>query len=1043
MADAQGLSKLQIGLVTLISLAAGSAQSIATLSNESGMVSRESLQPEIGDEALQTANNFDNIDFPIQAIAGDISMNARGGWVWKEGQTHRVVLHHDVDVVLAQHRFIAESANMWIRKLSENTASGTTRYQIYAIFEKLRSADGTITMNAEQLPVRGVIEVDSPISMNLVARFDEPPRSKTLTADFVERTNELYAQRVLGAPMPEMEPEPNRPWLYAQDNQTQQNTVLPIESESAPQVVQEGEMPDQVAKSEGPIFEPSGIFSTSIGGRVVIDGASSGTGSIITADGGVVIQYMDPSSRQWIDFKSERVVIYTRGSEAVNEVSRLATGQIEGIYLEGGVFAGDDQWSVRSPRMYIDVVNNKALMLDAVFWATDQKTAMPLYVRAESVRQTAADEFRADKAKISNTAFFEPDLTIGISDIKVNVVKNQEQNEESEGGFADSDLGSTVLVDGKNVTLNAGSIPVLWLPGFKGDPSSFPLREIKVEDSNRSGTAFKTRWNAISLLKIDAPPGVDADLDLDFYGDRGLGIGVESDWRTEQHRGGLFSYLLINDNGTDVTPSGQRLTRDGENRGIFAFYDIWEFTNNWTLVTELSYISDEAFVPALFEDLGRETEDFRNRLQLERRGERSYFALEISSTVNDFIVPEHLLQSPGYQVSRLPEARFVSLSRDLLPEYQPGLLTYSFEARAGLLKLSFSEVDAKSYGFTTDSLADDAFGTTASESLGDKFRAMGLDESTVGRLDTRHELTARFDLGPIRVLPFAVGRVTAYDTSFSSFSPEQGDEVRYWGGGGVTLATTIQKVNNNIDNRFFDIHRLRHIVEPSITIWGSDSNFDQTDLPIYDDEVEGVVEGTMIRAAVDQTWQTKRGGVGRWRDVDVLKLRSEYVWSSEEAGKSEIPDYFSSRPELSNPGEYIGTSAVWQPTEVLAVAGEMVYDLDRSRTARASIGTIIDHSPSFRTSLEYREVRPINARFASLAARYRLTDKYSLNTSLNYNFDVGDFQTFYAQVLRRFQIGSLGATVRYDNIRGETSIGFVFRPSGSSGDLSAEPSWGG
>ncbi len=1018
MAEARGRYQLGIRLIAALagSCLAMGAQAWAANSIKSGSASR---QP---DAAERT---FDQIDFPIEAVAGQIMLSAQAGWVWKEGQTHRIVLDRDVDVVLGDHRFLAASANLWLRKLASDPDRQATRYQVYAIFTDMRSADGTITMKAQQLPVRGVIEIDEPLTMTLDARFDDRPDPKSRVGAFLGKTNALYAQRVLGEPAPASEPQAVRPWTP---------DWVPPQPETLGEE-QSASLADARGEPRGPIFHPSGVFSVSIGGRIVIDGASSGTGSVITADGGVMIQYQDHANQRRIDFKAQRVVIYTAGNEPITGVSELGTNQIEGIYLEGGVFAGDDQWSIRSPRMYLDVKNNKALMLDAVFWTTDQKTAMPLYVRAQSIRQTAQREFAAKKAKISNTAFFEPDLTIGVSDIKVTL------NEPRDPQAGDS--RPNVTVEGKNVTLNAGTIPVLWLPGFKVDPSSFPLKQFTVEDTNRSGTAIKTRWNAFSLLQLEAPPGIKVDLNLDYYADRGFGIGVVSDWMTREHRGGVFSYLLFDDNGTDIPASGRRIPRNGETRGIFTLSDIWEFTNAWTMITELSYISDAAFVSSLFDQRGRATEDFRNRLQLERLSDDTYFALELSTTANDFIVPEHLLQSPGYQVNKLPEARFVSLGKDLLPDFEPGLLTYSFEARAGMLRLAFSEVAASAYGFDTNSLADDAFGTGATDSLGDVFRAMGLDESAVARVDMRHELAARFDLGPIRVVPFVVGRATAYDSSFDAFSPGQSDEIRFWGSGGVTLSTTISKINNNAQSRFFDIHRLRHVIEPSITLWGSDSNFDTNDVPIFDDDVEGLLTGTSLRAAIDQTWQTKRGGIGRWRDVDVLKLRTEYVATSDRAGKSVIPEYFSSRPELSNPGDYFGASAIWKPTEVLAFAGEIIYDLDLDQTARASVGAIIEHRPGFTTSVEYREIQALDATFASLRARYRLSDKYALNTGLNYNFDLNDFQTFNAQILRRFQIGTLGAIIRYNNIRGETSFGFVFRPSGSRGDLTFDPSWGG
>jgi len=1014
-----------------LAIAAGTCLSLGAAASENGVTESQYRETSTLQSAQDDSLSFDSISFPIESIAGEIRLQARDGWVWREGQTHRIVLRHDVDVILASHQFNAESANIWIRKLDENPEQGTTRYQAYAIFDEMRSADGTITTSAKRMPVRGVIDVQSSISLKLDARFDGLPPKGHAAQEFIEQSNLLYAQRVLGHSSSNDSPQVvSRPWSSQSDSSSSSpESITTTSSEAA------ANTPLNPADSNKPIFHPTGIFSVSIDGRVVVDGASSSQGSVITADGGVTIQYQDPTNRQWIDFKAERVVIYTRGSEPITGVARLGATQIEGIYLEGGVLAGDDQWAVRAPRMYLDVVNNKALMLDAVFWTVDQKTAMPLYVRAQSVRQTAKNEFNASKAKISNSAFFAPDLTIGVSDVKVTL--NPTANAD------DTVSQSGAVVEGKNVTLNAGSVPILWIPGFKGDPSSFPLRQISVGDSNRSGLAFRTRWNALSLLKIDGPPGVDVDLNIDYFAERGFALGVSSDWQTREHRGELFSYLLFDDNGTDITSSGRKISRDGEIRGVIAAHDLWEFTQGWTLVSELSYASDEAFVPALFDDYGRTTVGFRNRLQLERLGDNSQLALELSTTLNDFIVPEHLLQSPGYQVNKVPEARFISLSKDLLPEFEPGLLTYSFEARAGMLRLSFSEVAASAYGFTTDSLADDAFGTTASMSLGDKFRAIGLDESTLLRLDTRHELAARFDLGHIRVVPFLVGRATAYDDSFDTFSPNQDDDVRFWGAAGVTVSTTISKVNDFAENRFFDIHRLRHVVEPSITIWGGDSNFDDSDLPIFDDDVEGLLRGGAVRAAVDQTWQTKRGGIGRWRDVDIFKLRSEYVWTSQNAGQSAIPDFFSSRPELSNPGEYIGTSAIWQPTEVLGFAGEVVYDLDADRTARASVGAIVEHRPGFTTSIEYREVQPLDATFASLNARYRLTDKYAVNTGLNYNFTLNDFQTFNAQVLRRFQMGSFGATIRYDNIRGETSFGFVFRPGNSSGDIPVDHTWGG
>ncbi|MEQ9207480.1 MAG: hypothetical protein RLN78_08955 [Phycisphaerales bacterium] len=831
---------------------------------------------------------------------------------------------------------------------------------------------------------------------------------------------------------------------------------------------------------QSPIFNSTGIFSISINGKVSVQGPQEAVEALegiegieditnqssrpatITALGGVTMQYQDAASRQTMDLEAQRVVIFLRDDTTKTAApTQLNASEIEGIYLEGGVFAGNADWSVRSPKIYIDLINDKMLMLDAVFWTTDQRTNMPLYLRAQSVRQTSLGEFEAKKARISNSAFYEPDLSIGVSTLKVSVRDERPKQsgllglagnlssgisaglqgfagDDNVDGVADqsaqpgTDLVRRVFIDGKNITLRLGSIPIFWLPQIKGDTDSFPLKEIRVGDSNQTGISIRTRWDAYSLFGVDPIPNVKSSLQLDYYGERGFGFGLDSTWNTDQHRGNLRSYIVPDDNGTDIMSTGLKIDRSGKTRGMISIDDIWEFDNAWTLVTKATYISDEAYIPAFERDLGRTVPDFDSMLRLERTGERTQLAIELSANPNDFFTAEHQLQSPGYAVDKLPDARFVSTYLDPFENTLPGIFDYQYEASIGAMRLRFSEPTASEYGFLTPGLSNSAFGITPTQSLADAQRALGLDEDLVGRFDTRHELSARFDAGALRVNPFLVGRITAYDTSFDTFTPNETDNVRYWGAAGVSVATTLTRVNDQASSDFLDIHRIRHIVEPSMTIWQADSGYAVTDTPIFDDDVEGLLRGTMFRAAVDQTWQTKRGGPGRWRDADILKLNTEYVWSSDRAGTSVIPHYYAPRPELSNPGTYVGSEFVFSPTDVLAFSGSLVFDTDLDKASRTSTGVLVNHQ-GFSSSIEYRDIRAVDASFLFGRITYILTDKYSITTSADYNFDQSDFQTFFARMDRRFQIGTLGLSVYYDNINSETSIGFVFRPFGTSG----------
>lgn len=963
--------------------------------------------------AGQSGDAFAGVRFPIQAADGAIDLAARSGWLWREGSTHRIVLDTDVRVVLGGDVFYAQAASIWLQPL------GSGEFQVFGVFRGVRADAGAIDIRAETLPVRGVVRASEPVRIRLDARFDGPPAGSGPAAGFHTDANRVFAARVLG------ETPPDTPAIV-------RDAVTPGPGES----MRPGESPATVRAAEPPgpqpVFRPNGVFSLSVGDRIVIEGGE-GQPSTITATGGVVLQYQEPATGRALEMKAERAVLFLKEGPLDRTLTRLDAGQVEGIYLEGGVMGGDERWAVRSPRAYLDVERGRALMLDAVFWTTDQRTGMPVYVRAQAVRQESDRVFSAEKARLSNSAFFEPDFFIGIRDLEVTL----EGDDRAEAPAEDQ----RVRVRARSVTLNALGVPVLWLPGFSGDPDDFPLRQFRIQNSSRNGFSVETEWDLASLLNRDWP-GAEVGLILDYYADRGIALGLDADWNANNHRGGLFAYLLPDDTGRDLLQRGTRIDQDGETRGMARLRDLWNFRENWTLVTELSYISDETFVPAFFPNEAKETEDFRNRVILERAGEQTHFALEVSGSQGDFISAEHLLQSQGYRVERLPEARFVWGMRDVFEETMPGVLAYGWEARAGSLRMRFSETTAAEYGFNTPTLSDDAFGTGPNDSFGDVLRAAGLNEDGVSRFDTRHELVGTLSLGPVRVTPFAVGRLTAYDTDFESFSPDETDRTRLWGAAGVTLSTVLQRVDNEAESRLFDIHRVRHIVEPSVTVWTADTNITRDDLPVYDDDVEDLLAGTTVRAAVDQTWQTKRGGIGRWRDVDVLKVRSEYVWSSDRAGNEPIPRYFAARPELSNPGEYLGLSTIWQPTEVLAIAAETIYDLETDDFARSSGGLLIQHRPGFQTSFELRRIDPIDATYGAVGADYRLTEKYAINSRVTYNFDLDDFQLFNALIQRRFQVGTLGISVNYDNIRDETSIGFVFRP-GDQGGLSIDPTFGG
>lgn len=973
-----------------------------------------------------SGDGFEGVRLPIAPRDGSMTLSARRGWAWSindDGvRTRRLLLEGDVRIDLAGYRFDASRAVLWV---SPREDLGDGVYQVFALFDDVASAaaDAAFGLDARRLPVQGVIRADGPPALRVDLLLEGPPRSdervelllagEAALRDALDRSTRpgAAAETEVRRPPPRLA-DPNRPRETGRDRE--------LEAGVAAGAVRSDEIvrpPEDTARD--PITTPAGSFFISVGDRVIVQSGEESNTVLLT--GGVVVEYDDRRSRTRVQISAERAVLFLKPGRLVDQIGRIDADDLEGIYLEGEILATDGSYTLRGPSMYYDVRRDRAVVADAVFWTYDQRTGMPLYVRADRVRQTAANEFTAENARMANTAFSSPHLVIGATDIAL-TINEQDVNDDAVGG--------RVRVDADNITLRAGGVPLFWWPGYTGDPEQFPLRNVQVTDTNRVGTAIQTTWSLFTLLGQEAPDGVDSALLIDFYSDRGWAIGTETSWEDGESVGELTAYLLPEDTGTDVAANGSDIDQDGDTRGIALLEHQWNFREHWRLDIEGSYISDPSFVEAFFPRLAENRREFTNRLYVRRLEGNTLLQAEAKGTFNDFIANQNLLQSPGYSVDKLPEVTFIQHARDLLGDVAPGLLTHTWEASAGAMRVRFSEVDAEDYGFASRGASRRAFGTEPDESLGDALRGAGFNEDVIARFDTRQEISAQFDAGPVRVNPFVVGRITAYDTDFSAFSPDESDSTRFWGAAGVSVSTQIQRVDDSVSSRIFDLHRMRHIIEPSVTIWTAESNIQRGDLPVYDDDVEDLLTGTSVRIGLDQTWQTKRGGPGRWRSVDVFRLDAEYVWTSDDAGRTDpIPRYLTFRPELSNPGEYLGLRGTWQASEVVGIAGETIYDLEANQQARTSAGVVVSHTDDFSTSAEFRFLNPADATYGTFTARYRLTDKYEVRFASTYNFQLDDFQNVASEFYREFPNGVISLVLTYDNIRGETSFGFNFRPN--------------
>ncbi len=1030
-----------------------------------------------------TGRDFGGVKLASSVQAGDLVIRANRAWVWSEGGggnevgpdglplgTQRMYLQGDVSVQLGKYTFTAAQAVVWVRLAGVGGAgpgSDPDRQvrEIAIQFDRVSDpgsqagfaqaadrllvtarADGIVSMRADSLStgrpgVGGAAEAEANFLRESEQRFARHLRQ-------LAGAEVAGAAEIVGVPAPGVVAGPILPGRARPYEPNSPIAKRPAVTLSETPVGGAGVAAD-------PLFTKGGVVTFAVGTRAstaptapefgdpvgnsdfirLVRGEEGGDNTLLLT-GGVALQYTDLRKTRNLMITAERAVVFLQPGP-IADMGRFGAEQLRGVYLEGDVVATDGQYTLRGPRVFYDLNNNRAVMAEAVFSTVDPKLGIPIYVRAKTLRQEAANRFTAEGARLATSSFFEPVFSVGASTITVSQAPPEAPGE-----------GPRTYFESGMLSLRAGGVPFFVLPGFSGEIVDIPLEDIRVENSSESGGAIKTTWNVMSLLGIRKIEGLKIRALIDGYFDRGIALGTRTNWDTTgrpgaQLKGGVLAYTLPSDSGRDVLSTGVKQEVDDEFRGIVLADNIWQLTPSWTLTGEVAAISDARFVDAFFREQGQEGREFTTAAELRYLESNQRFGVLAKANLQDFVSNQYLVQSQGYSVNKLPEISYARIADDILPGVQPGLLTWTHEYSASRMRFVFDNTLVSGLGFNNDFLAQRTFGVNANQSIADRLRAAGYTREDVMRANTRQELVATFDVLGIKVSPFVVGQFTAYDQKVGEFNAiadaqARDEQFRGFWAGGSRFSTTFTRIDDEVESGLFDLHRLRHIVEPNATVWSGGTTLTQGNLPVYDDTVESINNGSAVRAGINQTWQTQRGGPGRWRSVDVLKLSTDLVHSTADADKeSPIGRFNESRPEYSFLGDYFTADLAWQATDVVGLVFSTVYDFDDNQPARTVAGGTIQHAPDFSSYAQVRYLNALDATYFDAGVMYTLTKKYTIGGGMTYDTDVNELQDVSATLRRRFSDATLGVRVGYNNIIGETSVSAVFEPMGVRDDLAS------
>ncbi|MEM1445982.1 MAG: LPS assembly protein LptD [Planctomycetota bacterium] len=758
-------------------------------------------------------------------------------------------------------------------------------------------------------------------------------------------------------------------------------------------------------------------------GSLAIDRGDDET--VVSLLDGVTMLFEDFSRRRTVTLKAQRAVLFIANDEDdTDNPAGLAGGTIDaggvqGVYLEDNAIVTDGDYTVRAPRVYYDLTTNRAVLLDAVMFTYDLRRGVPLYLRAEVMRQNAARSFTAEGATFTTSEFAEPHFALGASRITVGQYET-----------ADGRVGSSV--DASNVTARVSDVPMFWLPRFAGRGTDTPIRNVRVGYSSKDGVQVETEWDAFGLIGREAPEGVDADLNLDYQGEHGPGIGLNVDYdRLEENgmSGEFVGYTLLADHGEDEIARRRDIDQDGDTRGVASWQHRQVLPNGIDVSAEAGYVSDETFLEEWFPSLAEERKPFETSLYLSRRDGQNQLTALVKTDVNDFLAQTPTLESTGYTVDRLPEVGYRAIGTPLFD----GRVTWFSENTASVLLPRFGDDTPADRGFS-NAQSLNSFGFANTTSFEQAADATGFPTDTVLRADSRQEFSVAFELGALDVTPFVVGRVTAYDDGFEAFNGSD-DQVRLWGQAGTRLSTELYRSFNGVQSPTFDLDGIRHVLEPNATIaWAESSLNEDEPLPVFDEDVESLTQGGTFKLGLNQTFQTRRGGPGRQRTVDWVRLNSAVVLQTEDGQDNErVGRFYDYRPEYSRGGDFAFTEALWQISDSVGAVGEITYDFEDNEVAQWRVGGVLQQGRRLRTVLSYEELEPLDSSLINWGLTYELTTKYRLAANQTLDLSGNERRRLDLALERRLPRWSFRVTASWDQLDDEQSVGFVLIPQGWGG----------
>jgi len=243
---------------------------------------------------------------------------------------------------------------------------------------------------------------------------------------------------------------------------------------------------------------------------------------------------------------------------------------------------------------------------------------------------------------------------------------------------------------------------------------------------------------------------------------------------------------------------------------------------------------------------------------------------------------------------------------------------------------------------------------------------------------------------------------------------------------------TFSRVFDEIESELFDIHRIRHIVNPHFAAWWAHSNARSTLITPFDEGIETIDDFYGATFGVRQTWQTKRGGEERRRTVDLLTFNLEAGFFGGRVQSWEQSNGYANplRPEDSRTRNYVAGDLIYRLSDTTSLLYDFNFDVDDCSFDRHNVALAVERLPRLAYIFGLRHAGDIDMNLLGGGFNYKLTEKHIVTSRTWFDIDSGELGEFADAYVRRLPRWYFAVNFEWDEVFDDFTVSVSLWPEG-------------